>query len=126
LTLSLKGYAGKILRVNLTREKIFHEKLNNDFIKKFLGGRGFASKILYDIIKPRINPLAPENVLVFAIGPLNGTFWPQSGRYIVASKSPLTGIWGESHSGGHWGNELKYAGFDAIVIEGASKNPVYL
>ena len=126
MTLSLKGYAGKILRVNLTREKIFHEKLNNDFIKKFLGGKGFASKILYDIIKPRINPLAPENVLVFAIGPLNGTFWPQSGRYIVASKSPLTGIWGESHSGGHWGNELKYAGFDAIVIEGASKNPVYL
>ncbi|MEM3506968.1 MAG: aldehyde ferredoxin oxidoreductase family protein, partial [Candidatus Bathyarchaeia archaeon] len=126
MNLSFKGYAGKILKINLTNKKIFYEKLNDGFIKSFLGGRGFASKIIYDIVKPRIDPFSPENLLIFSIGPLNGTFWPQSGRYIVASKSPLTGIWGESHSGGHWGNEMKYAGFDAIVVEGKSKEPVYL
>ncbi|MEM3060844.1 MAG: aldehyde ferredoxin oxidoreductase family protein [Candidatus Bathyarchaeia archaeon] len=126
LALNFKGYSGKILRVNLTKKKIFYKKLTDGFVKNFLGGRGFSSKIIYDMVKPRIDPLTPENLLVFAIGPLNGTFWPQSGRYVVASKSPLTGVWGESHSGGHWGNELKYAGFDAIILEGSSKDPVYL
>jgi len=126
LVSSLKGYTGSILRINLTSNKIAIQKLRKSFAQTYLGGRGFASRILYDEIKRGIDPLGPENLLMFATGPLNGTAWPQTGRYDVYAKSPLTGIWGETNSGGHWGSELKYAGFDAVILEGASEKPVYL
>lgn len=120
------GYLEKILRVDLTKEKITTEKLKEETQKKYLGGAGLAAKILYDELKPGIDPLGPENKLVFATGPLTGTKAPSSGRHLVAAKSPLTGIWGEATSGGFWGAELKFAGFDAIIIEGQSEKPVYL
>lgn len=125
VTSVLKGYAGLILWVNLSKEKIFSRKVTKEFARTYLGGRGFASHILY-AVDPRVVPLGPENVIVFAAGPLNATPWPQSGRFTVAAKSPLTGIWGESHSGGSWGAKLRFAGYDAIVVTGRSKSPVYL
>ncbi|MFB0560235.1 MAG: aldehyde ferredoxin oxidoreductase family protein [Candidatus Lokiarchaeia archaeon] len=120
------GYLEKILRVDLSKGKITTEELKEEPQKKYLGGSGLAARILYDELKPGIDPLGPENKLVFATGPLTGTRAPSSGRHLVAAKSPLTGFWGEATSGGFWGAELKFAGFDAIIVEGKSEEPVYL
>lgn len=120
------GYAGKILRISLDEGKIKEEKLSKKLVKEYLGGVGLATKILYDELKPKINPLSKENKLIFSIGPLVGTSAPSSGRHVIASKSPLTGLWGHSLAGGFFGAELKFAGYDMLIIEGASISPVYL
>lgn len=117
--------SGLILRVDLTRKKIFKEPLADDLAANFIGGRGINVKILYDEVGPETDPLAPSNKLIFGTGPLTGTAFAGS-RFNVSCKSPLTGILGDGNSGGHWGTELKYAGYDHIVIQGASKEPVYL
>lgn len=122
----MNGWMGKILRVNLSTRKIFHQKLDENLAKNFLGGRGLGVKVLYDELKPKTNPLSPENKLIFATGPVTGTRAPTSGRYCVVSKSPLTGTIFDSHSGGFWGPELKFAGYDAIIIEGRAEAPVYI
>lgn len=120
------GYAGKILRVDLTEGRIQYESLKDEMIENFLGGAGFSTSIVYDEVPPLTTPLSPQNKLVFAIGPVTGTTWLGSSRWIVAGKSPLTGVWGEGDAGGFWGAELKHAGFDVIIVEGASKQPVLL
>jgi len=120
------GYAGKILRVDLTEGGIQYDPLKEEMIQNFLGGAGFSTSIVYNEVLPLTPPLSPQNKLVFAIGPVTGTTWIGSSRWVVAAKSPLTGIWGEADCGGFWGAELKHAGFDAIVIEGASEHPVFL
>lgn len=120
------GYAGKILRVNLSTGEVRKEEIPDELAEKYLGGAGFCSKILYDELAPGIHPLGPENKLVFMTGPLTGTLFPQASRYVVAAKSPLTDGWGEAHAAGHWGPELKFAGYDGIVFEGISPEPVYL
>ena len=121
-----KGYAGQYLEVNLTTGKIVKKILPKELAKAYLGGTGFAAKILWDRVKPGIDPLGLDNVLVFATGPITGTFFPPAGRFMVAAKSPLTGIWGEAHCGGHFGPEIKYAGYDMVVFEGKAEKPVYL
>ena len=121
-----KGYAGRILKVDLTSGNIRVEQLPKGLTLNYLGGTGFAARILWDEVKADTDPLSPENILIIATGPVNGTAFPPSGRYMMASKSPLTGIWGESHVGGHLGPELKYAGYDIIVIRGRSSRPIYL
>ncbi|MHA1833028.1 MAG: aldehyde ferredoxin oxidoreductase N-terminal domain-containing protein, partial [Candidatus Baldrarchaeia archaeon] len=108
------GYVGKILKVNLSTGKISEEPLNMDFAKMFLGGSGLACRILYDMINKDTDPLGPESPLIFMTGPLTGTIAPSCGRYVVCAKSPLTGIWGESNSGGKFGPMLKFSGFDGI------------
>lgn len=120
------GYAGYLLRVNLDTGTISKEVLQEEHAKKFLGGRCLGAKILLDELSPEVDPLAPENKLLFMTGPLTGTTIPCNSRYVVMSKSPLTRGWGESLAGGFWGPELKFAGFDGIIIEGASRIPVYL
>lgn len=120
------GYAGKILRINLSTKKIKKTPLSPSMIKKYIGGSGFCAATLYNELKKGIDPLGEENKLFFSTGPFTGTLWPQSSRYTVAAKSPLTGGWGEAHAGGFWGPELKFAGYDGIIIEGTSSNPVYL
>ena len=120
------GYAGKILRVDLTRSSIRYDPLKEEMKKDFLGGAGFSTSIIYNEVPPLTPPLSPENKVVFASGPVSGTTWFGSSRWVVAGKSPLTGIWGEGDAGGFWGAELKHAGFDAIIVEGASEQPVYL
>lgn len=120
------GLMGKILRVNLTDRKIFQEEIPEEAAKKYLGGRGLASKYLFDEVKPEISPLGPENKLIFMSGLLTGTLSPSAARYSVVAKSPLTGIWGQSNSGGRWGVDLKQSGFDGIIFEGISEKPVCL
>ncbi len=120
------GYAGRILRVNLTNGKIKFEELRLEDARMFIGGTGLAAKIIYEEVDPKTLPFDPSNKLVFMNGPLTGTIVPSSSKYAVCAKSPLTGIWGEAHASGFWGAELKSAGFDGVIIEGKSKRPVYL
>jgi len=120
------GYAGNILRANLTTGKITKESVNEKTARKFLGCTGYATKILWDELKPGIDPLSPENKLLFTAGPLAGTRCPGSDSLFSCFKSPLTNCWGESRCGGGMGTELKKTGFDIVIIEGASQEPVYL
>jgi aldehyde:ferredoxin oxidoreductase len=120
------GYSGKILRVNLSNKKISIERPDGEFYRKYVGGAGFTSYYLLNELQPGIDPLGPDNKLIFALGPLTGYALPGSGRNAVGAKSPLTGGIAKSEVGGFWGAELKRAGFDAIIIEGKAQNPVYL
>ncbi|MFW5904353.1 MAG: aldehyde ferredoxin oxidoreductase family protein [Candidatus Saliniplasma sp.] len=120
------GWQNKILRVNLTDKEITIEKLDEEDAKKFIGARGLGTKILYDEIDPEIDALSEDNKLIFAAGPLTGTASISASRYEVVSKGPLTGAIAGSNSGGNWGPEMKYAGYDAIIIEGKADEPVYL
>ena len=122
----LKGYNGKILRVDLSTGGIDHENLDEATARKYIGGVGLAAKILWDETKPDTELLSPENELIFMTGPLTGSILPKSSRYIVAGISPLTGIWGQAHAGGRFADELRHAGFDGIVVKGQSSKPVYL
>ena len=120
------SYTGKILRVNLSEGKVWDEDLDLELAYKYVGGRGLGAKILYDRLKPKTDPLSPENLFIIATGPLTGTAAPTSGRFSASTKSPLTGTIFDSNCGGSFGPELKKAGFDAVIIEGESSKPVYL
>lgn len=120
------GYIGKICRVNLTEKKIGIEDLAERDVMRFLGCSGYAAKILWDELEPHIKPLSKENKIVFATGPLTGTLCPSGGSYELCFKSPLTGIWCQARSGGSFGPRMKKAGFDYIIVEGKSDDPVYL
>ena len=120
------GYAGYVLKVDLTKGKVIKEELKRELIQKFLGGRGFGAKTLFDELAPGVDPLSPQNIIIFAVGPFTGTLVPKGCKYSVISKSPMTNCYGDSEGGGFFGPELKYAGFDMIVIYGASEKPVYL
>jgi len=120
------GWQGKVLRVNLTTGNIATEALRAGMAEQFIGGRGLGTKMLYDEIDPAADPLSSENKLIFATGPLTGTGAPTGGRYMVITKSPLTGAVACSNSGGYFPSELKFAGYDAVILEGRSKKPVYL
>ena len=120
------GLMGKILRVNLTDGKISEEEIPEEMVKKYLGGRGIASRYLFDELEPGVDPLGPENKLIFMSGLLSGTPSPSAGRFSVVAKSPLTNIWAQANSGGRWGVDLKQSGFDGIIFEGISEKPVYL
>lgn len=120
------GYRGKILRVNLTDKTFAEETLPEKTAKEYIGGAGFGVKYLFDEVSAKADPLGPENKLIFAVGPLSGTTAPCASRMAVASKSPLTGAVGMSLTGGYFPVELKFAGFDALIIEGKSDQPVYI
>ncbi len=122
----VNGYTGNILRVDLTEEKVSTENPDDIFYRRYIGGEGFVAYYLLKELKAGIDPLSPENKLIFATGPLTGFAIPGTGRNSVGAKSPLTGGFGEAEVGGHWGAELKHAGFDAIIVEGKAKNPVYI
>ena len=120
------GFMGRILRVNLTDGNISTEKLSESDARKFLGGRGLAIHILYRELKGSIDPLSAENKLVFSVGPINASGIPGDTRFVVAGKSPLTGIWGEANCSGWFADGLKKSGYDALIIEGAAESPVYI
>jgi len=120
------GYCGKILFVDLSDKKIEEVKPSEETYRKFIGGTGLGARFLYEKMKPGKDPLGDENILGFVTGPLTGTSTPGSGRFTVVCKSPLTNAWADSNSGGYWGPELKYAGYDAVFIKGSSKGPVSL
>lgn len=122
----MNGWIGTLLRVNLTTGHITKEALNTADAQAFVGARGLGTKIFCDEVDPLVDPLSPGNKMIFMTGPLTGTFASCSGRYEVVAKAPLTGTIGASNSGGHFGPELKFAGYDGIIIEGAAATPVYL
>ena len=120
------SWAKKILRVNLTAGTVTSEPLNMDWAQTYLGSRGLGSKYLVSEVDPKVDPLSPENKIIWATGPLTGTMASTGGRYTVITKSPLTGAIACSNSGGYWGAELKMAGWDMVIFEGKSAKPVYL
>lgn len=122
----LSGYTGRVLRVNLSENEARICPLERDYIYNYLGGRGFNSRRLLDEVPLSVNPLDPENKLMISTGPLVGTMFPTACRFNVSAKSPLTGILGDSNAGGHLAPEIKYAGYDQIILEGRSSEPVYL
>lgn len=122
----LGGYTGKILRIDLTKGVSRVTELDRALARGFLGGRGFNVKRMYDEIPPGTDPLGPLNKLYFATGPLVGTSFPTASRFNVSAKSPQTGILGDTNAGGHFASEMKYAGYDQIVLEGRSSKPVYV
>ena len=119
-------WAGKILRINLTTGSIKTEPLNMQWARDYVGSRGLGSKYLISEIDPKVDPLSPENKLIWATGPLTGTMASTGGRYTVITKGPLTGAIACSNSGGYFGAELKMAGWDMVICEGKSPKPVYL
>jgi len=122
----VKGFAGEIVRVNLSTGEIKKEKINEQWARLFIGGRGYGSKIICDEVDPKVDPLAPENKVVIATGPAGGSNAPASGRVMVITKGPETGTIACSNVGGFFGPELKRAGYDMVIIEGKSEKPVYL
>ncbi|MEM2984061.1 MAG: aldehyde ferredoxin oxidoreductase N-terminal domain-containing protein, partial [Candidatus Jordarchaeaceae archaeon] len=124
----LYGYAGKILRVNLSDRKIWMDETAK-YAEKFIGGRGISARIAWEELKPGIDPFSPQNKLIFMTGPLTGVLSPGSGRISVAGIAPQVypkPWYTRSNMGGRFGSELKYSGFDGIVIEGAAEEPTYL
>ena len=122
----LYGYTGKLLKVDLSKGKVGVEEVKPEILRQFLGGVGYAVKLLYDELPTGTDPLSAANMLVFTTGPLTGTRAPGSGFAEVCCKSPLTGIWSESKCGGEWGVSLRKAGYDFLVIEGKAEKPKYI
>jgi len=120
------GYTGKILRVDLSNRNIKEETHGDTFYRRYVGGWGIIGYHLLKELSPMIDPLGPENKLVFAAGPITGVPLPGNGRNAVGAKSPLTGGFGVGEAGGYWGAELKHAGLDGLIFEGISEDPVYL
>ncbi len=116
----------KILRVDLTKGTCKAEPLNMEWAQEYLGQRGLATKYFVEEVDPKVDPLAPENKLIMATGPLTGTAASTGGRYSVITKGALTGAIACSNSGGYFGSELKFSGWDMIIFEGKSPKPVYL
>ncbi|MHA2140841.1 MAG: aldehyde ferredoxin oxidoreductase family protein [Candidatus Thorarchaeota archaeon] len=126
MTFPYKGYAGHYAEVDLTKGKVHKREMEKEWARLYLGGTGVAARILWEETGPETDPLSPENVLVLGTGPLTGVMFSPSGRMMFAAKGPLTGVWAESHVGGFFGPEVKYAGFDFVILKGRSPKPVYL
>ena len=122
----MHGYLGRILRVDLSRSELSEEALNEDYARSTIGASGLAARYLSDVLDVDTDPLGPDNPLLFLTGPLVGTSMTSAGRYCVSARSPLTGIWGEANSGGFFGPELRFAGYDGVWISGAAPSPVWL
>lgn len=115
------AFMGRILRVNLSEGRVDQEDIPESWAKKYLGGAGLATRYLFEMIPGGVDPLGPLNPLIFMTGPLTGTPSASASRYSVVSKSPLTGLWGQSNSGGSFGPALKRSGYDGIIFEGVLK-----
>ncbi len=120
------GYGGKILRIDLTNRKFEIEPLLESWIRPVIGGRAANSKRLFEELNPDCDPLGPDNILIFGVGPLTGSLLPGSAYFTVSAKSPLTGILGDSAAGGQFAPEMKLTGFDQIIITGKADKPLYL
>ena len=120
------SYAGRLLRVDLTTGAINTQEFGPEFTELFIGGRGVASKILYDEVPPEVEPFDSNNRLIFSPGALHGTGVPSASRTTVATRSPLTNMHGDGHAGAEWGGALKRAGYDVLIIQGRAEKPSYL
>jgi aldehyde:ferredoxin oxidoreductase len=119
------GYAGKYLEVDLTKGSTKAIPLDEEAAKTFIGGQGYANWLLWKMTKPGIDPLGPDNLLIVSTGPITGLAGGTD-RGDVTFKSPLTGLWGNSQFGGFWCSELKYAGYDGVILRGIADEPVYV
>src|SRR5512137_1945783 len=122
----MNGWTGQFLRVDLTSRTHRVETFSQEFADTWIGGRGFAVKILYDELAPGIDPLGPENKLVVAVGPISGIPAPNTGKTIVAAKSPATGGYGDGNLGTRVTDQLRKAGYDALIVEGKAERPTML
>ena len=122
----MSAYCGKLLRINLTTQEISTEPIDPAIARKFIGGRGLGTYYLSQEIDPGIDALSPDNKLILATGPLTGSPAPAPGRYMAVTKSPLTGTIASSNAGGYWGPELKFAGYDMLIVEGKAEKPCYI
>lgn len=120
------GFTGKLLKIDLSSKSVSEENLNREYSKLFLGGAGYACRYLIDLIDEKTVPLSPQNVVVVMNGPFSGTTAPSTGRFVICTKSPYSGIWGESNCGGFFGPELKKAGWDGLIISRKSDSPTYI
>jgi aldehyde:ferredoxin oxidoreductase len=120
------GWTGKILQVDLSNGEIEIHSLDSEQARLFLGGRGLGARLLWDLVGPQVAPFDPQNVLVFATGPLTATGYQTSNRFTVSAKSPLTGTILDANSGGYWGMQLKKSGYDALIVRGKAERPVWL
>ena len=120
------GWTGVFLQVDLSRNNAVTESYDASLALNYIGGRGFAARILWDQLNPGVDPLSPENKLVFAAGPLTGLGVPNSGKLVVAAKSPLTGGYGDGNMGTFAAIQMRKAGYDAVIIEGKAEKPVVL
>jgi len=123
---TMHGYAGSILRVDLSTGVASAQPLAEDLVNAYIGGRGFGAYLVYREVPPGTDPLGPGNKLVVAAGPFSGVFLPSGSKTSFSAKSPATGLYGDSNIGGHLAGELKYAGYDAVVLEGRAPVPSYL
>lgn len=122
----MKGFYGKLLRINLSERRFWTEQISEEVFKNYLGGKGLGSYLLLKNIVPGTDPLSPENKLIFATGFASGTSMIGSSRYGVFTKSPATGLYSESYSGGKVASSMHAAGYDAVILEGKANEPVYL
>jgi aldehyde:ferredoxin oxidoreductase len=122
----MNGYMGKILRVDLSATRLWDEPLDDQVARAYVGGSGLAARYIYDMVDRDTDPLGADNPLVFMTGPLVGTMMPSAGRCSVSALSPLTRIWGESNTGGFFGPELRFAGYDGVIVTGRADRPVWL
>ncbi len=122
----MQGWTGNILDIDLTTRAIKTHALDENTARLFIGGRGLGARLLWGEVGPQVEPLAPENVLIFAVGPLTATGYQTSNRFSVSTKSPLTGTILDANSGGYWGAQFKRAGYDALIVRGRANQPVYI
>lgn len=122
----MAGFDGKMLEVDLTKGSISNSTVSKEIIRKYIGGSGLGAKLMFDRIDPKIDPLSPENPLLILTGPTSGLSVPGGARFSICAKSPLTNMFGESSSGGNFATEIKQAGWDGIIVSGASDKPVYI
>ncbi len=120
------GWVGRILDIDLTTLSYTTYPLDTEMARLFVGGRGLGGRILWDLVGPQVDPLSPENVLIFTTGPLTGTGYQTSNRFSVSTKSPLTGTILDANAGGFWGMQFKKAGYDAMIIRGKASKPVWI
>lgn len=121
-----KGYAGKVLRINVSDGSYRIEHLDMKLARQYIGGRGFNAVRLYKEVPAGTDPVGPDNKLMVATGPLVGTMFPTASRFNVSARSPLTGIFGDTNAGGHFAPEMKFAGYDQIIVEGRAEKPSYI
>jgi aldehyde:ferredoxin oxidoreductase len=122
----MEGWNYKILDIDLTTETVTETPLDQELARLFLGGRGLGARLLWDLVGPEVEPLSPQNVLIFATGPLTASGFQTSNRFSVSTKSPLTGTVLDANSGGWWGMQLKRTGYDVLVVRGKAENPVMI
>jgi len=122
----MNGWNGKILEIDLTTLTHKAYPLDMEMARQFVGGRGLGARLLWDLVGPDVDPLSPENVLIFTNGPLTGTGYQTSNRFSVTTKSPLTGTVLDANSGGFWGMQFKKTGFDVMIVRGKAKAPIWI